>query len=202
MSQHNFPGVANELKLEAGKELFHGTLAAKFTHDLPGPNPGPIDYHHPPTPDEPAWFADNKKFALHAAVRFTKPGVQSEITLHSYSIYDRLHMMSLQTMDDLEIFMREQFQVESNFNGLAEGIVLADWSNVPAGLEGYALLQDTVRGEPEYVLLRAGLAKLRHEEALKVHVVPVDNNQSILVADGTDTVMATYTYDNGPGELV
>jgi hypothetical protein len=202
MSQHNFAGVANELKLESNKELFHGTLATEFTHDRPGPNPGPIHYHHPPTPDEPAWFADNEKFALHAAVRFTQPGVRSEITLHSYSIYGRLHMMSLRTMADLEIFMREQFQVESDFNGLAEGLVLANWSNFPTGLEGYALLEDTVRGEPEYVLFRAGLEKLRHKEARKIHVVPVDGMQSILVADGTNTVMATYTYDGGPGQLV
>lgn len=195
-------GVASDKYLEAGKLLFHGSLAQKFTHEYPpGPNPAPTHYIHPPHPDGPAWFADNEKFSLHAAIRFTEPGKPADIVLHSYQLKAKLHLMSLPDIDNFRIFMLEQFKVDAPFNGLAEGLELTRRA-ADTRLDGYALLKDTVRGEPEYVLYPDGLKQLRAYEPRTIHVLPTSKTQSKLVDAVSGKQIATYTYGNGPGVLV
>jgi len=200
-------GVADPLTLPEGKILFHGTLAPEFTHEyLEEAGPSPTHYVHPPTPDAPAWFADNEKFSLHAAVRFTKSGKASEIVLHSYRVSKPISMLSLADLESFRIFMQEQYHIEAPFNGLMEGLALAKFSNeVPgtvAWLEGYALLKDAVRGEPEYVLFPSGLKQLSQVEVRTINVVPKDKTHSTLVDASTGKLLAEYTYDGGPGVLV
>lgn len=195
-------GVATSLDLKAGHVLYHGTLASKFTHEYAcAGGPSPHHYTHPPTPDGPAWFADSEKFSLHAAVRFTRPGKPAEITVHSYDIYQSIGVMSLPTIEDFRIFMHEQFQMDAPFNGFAEGMAVAK-RVLDGGVGGYALMKDTVRGEPEYVLFEAGMRELRQREMKAVCVLPISENQSRLVEKDTGKQLALYTYGNGPGELV
>jgi len=195
-------GLADPLRLEEGKILFHGTLASKFTHEhLDKAGPSPAHYVHPLTPDGPAWFADSKKFSLHAAVRFTRPGQPAEIVLHSYRVKRPISMMSLPDMESFRIFMQEQHQVQASFNGIMEGLALAKFS-METNMGGYALLRDTVRGEPEYVLFELGLSKLYQIEVQTVRVVPIDQTHSALIDASTDQQLAHYTYNRGPGVLV
>jgi hypothetical protein len=195
-------GLADPLALEPGKVLFHGTLASEFTHEhLDKAGPSPIHYVHPPTPDSPAWFADNQKFSLHAAVRFTRPGKPAVIVLHAYRIQKSISMMSLPDMDNFRVFMQEQHNLHAPFNGIMEGLALAK-SSIESWLEGYAVLKDIVRGEPEYVLFQAGLKKLGQPETRTVNVVPTSPTRSVLVDASTGERLAEYTYNNGPGVLV
>jgi hypothetical protein len=195
-------GLADQLTLTPGKVLFHGTLAAEFTHEhLDKAGPSPIHYVHPPTPDAPAWFADNQKFSLHAAVRFTRPGQRAVIVLHAYQVRKAISMMSLPDMDNFRVFMREQHNLRAPFNGIMEGLALAKFSN-ESWLEGYAVLKDIVREEPEYVLFPSGLAKLGPPVTRTVNVVPITSTRSKLVDASTNEELAVYTYDGGPGVLV
>ena len=191
-------GVASPATLEADQVLYHGTLANEFVHRF---KPYPIHYKHPHTPDEPAWFANNEKFALHAAVRYTKPEKEAEIVLHTFHVYGRIHLMSLPDIENFRIFMQEQFQVYANVNGLMKALPLARRSIDWMGLDGYALLQDAVRGEPEYVLFVKGLSKLRAKDPRVVKVVPIDKTRSMLWDTSTGTQLGIYTYDDGPGAL-
>ncbi|KZM24088.1 hypothetical protein ST47_g4747 [Ascochyta rabiei] len=153
--------------------------------------------------DSPAWFADNRNFSLHAAMRFTVPGEEGEIVLHTYTVRKQLSMMSLPDIENFRVFMREMLGVNNlQVNGLMEGIVLARWSNEPMGLDGYALERDMVRGEPEYVLFQVGLARLNAHPSQVIRVLPIKGTQSSKLVDKkTGVHLATYTYDNGPGKL-
>jgi hypothetical protein len=81
--------------------------------------------------------ADNEKFSLHAAIRFTQPGQPAEIKLYTHQVRKAISMMSLPDMDNFRAFMRQQHNLRAPFNGIMEGLALAKFS-VESWLEGYA----------------------------------------------------------------
>jgi hypothetical protein len=199
-------GLTSELTLPRGKQLYHGSLAAEFTHEHSSrAGPSPYHYTHPPHPNAPAWFADNEKFALHAAVRFTTANQRSEIMLHSYTLYSDLLLWSVPNIEDFRIVMHEQFGVDAPVNGLAEGLVLAKEANaIDYRLGGYAMMEDMVRREPEYVLFDGGMRVLRYLGARTIRVEPITGTESKLydMSGANVREVATYTYEeDGPGHL-
>ncbi|KUJ07431.1 uncharacterized protein LY89DRAFT_691873 [Mollisia scopiformis] len=191
--------VADPLFLKPGMVLYHGSMADQFAHQEAG-GPSPTHYVHPPTPDGPAWFANNEKFSLHAAVRFTKPQEKATITLHTYTVKSEINMFSMPNMAAFKHLLKEQFKITANFNGIMEGLALAK-NSLESLLEGYALMEDTVRGEPEYVLFESGMKRLYNHKTQTVLVIPINAKQSNLVDEKTQKHIAVYTYFPPPGKL-
>jgi hypothetical protein len=200
-------GVAEITVLQKGTTLYHGSPAGEFTHEyLQQAGPSPYHYQHPPTPGSPAWFATNPLFSLHAAARFTKPNAQWTITLHTYRVSKDINLMSFQDMDDFRAFMSNLMQVKPTYNGKKEAIPLARQA-AESGLDGYLVLKDIVRDEPEYVLFESGLNKLTNPDPFTMRLVPVPGSKPPASRFGFDNnptgaTVATYQYTGGPGTLI
>jgi hypothetical protein len=200
------PGLAGHAVLPKGKVLYHGSPAEYFNwQDADGEKwgfPAPKHIIHPPDPTGPAWFADNVKFSLHAAVRYTKPNVRTEITLHEYTLDHPMDIMAFDDMDDMAAFLRDFHKKDATFNGFVEAATILNFG--AGGMRGYALTRDVVRGEPEYVLSNEGMRLLeRYPKSTTVTVYPIAKKESMLMATvkGKTTHLATYKYSEGPGKL-
>jgi hypothetical protein len=200
-------GVAETTVLKTGTKLFHGSPAGEFTHEyLASAGPSPTHYEHPPMPDAPSWFASNLLFSLHAAARFTKPDIQSTITLHTYEVAKDINLMSLQDMDDFKEFVVSLGQPRPTYNAVPQALPLAKLA-AQSSLDGYVVLKDIVREEPEYVLFDSGLKKLGKPAPFTIRLVPVPGSnpkRSRLVFDDNPhgAPLATYDYSGGPGRLL
>jgi hypothetical protein len=200
-------GVAEMTVLKAGTELFHGSPANEFTHDfLAAAGPSPTHFEHPPMPDAPAWFATNVLFSLHAAARFTPAGKQATFTLHTYTVAKDLKLYSLKDMDDFADFMVSMQQPRPTFNAKAQATPLAKLAS-GTDIDGYVVLKDIVRKEPEYVLFGSGLKKLSKPEPIRLKLVPVGGYQpprSNVYFDKSNpgAPLAAYEYSGGPGKLI
>jgi hypothetical protein len=198
-SKFNMHGVADQLALAQGTILYHGTMADKFVHQDSIGGPAPSHYIHPPTPDGPAWFAENIAFSLHAAIRFTSPNTHAEISLYEYTVRYPISMMSFENMDSFAEYLYEQHGITADTNDVIEAAAVAQ-RGMGTGLDGFALDEDVVRGERELVLWETGMARLGAPVIYPVSVVPVDETTSILV-DENEQHLGTYVYDGGVGEL-
>lgn len=201
-------GVAETAVLKPGTQLFHGSPAGEFTHAyLEQAGPSPYHYEHPPQPDAPAWFATNILFSLHAAARFTPPNQQATFTLHVYQVTKQIELMSFQDMQDFAAFMDDQHQMKNvTINGVREATPLAKRA-LGSALDGYVVLKDVVRQEPEYVLFGSGLAKLGAPEKFTLSLVPVPGKQPptskvTFQNKPNDAPLATYVYGQGPGKMI
>jgi hypothetical protein len=198
-SKSNMHGVADHLTLPQRTVLYHGTLADKFVHQDSIGGPAPSHYIHPPTPDGPAWFAENIAFSLHAAIRFTNPNTRAQISLYEYTVRYPISMMSFENMDSFAEYLYEQHGITADTNDVMEAAAVAQ-RGMDTRLDGFALDEDIVRGERELVLWETGMARLGAPVIHPVTVMPVDETTSILV-DEDGEHLGTYYYDEGVGEL-
>lgn len=142
--------------------FYHGTPVAEFVwfdQDRP--------VEHPRTPDGPAWFAFDEEFSVHAAVRLVRLQVDANnnllpaaLQLHRYRLSARTTGRLL-TCDTHAEFIQASRIRGNRMDGTeradsdlaADFCASANWGSAPVdAYDGYRILQDRVRGEPELIL--------------------------------------------------
>jgi hypothetical protein len=200
-SKSNMHGVADYFTLPQGTVLYHGTLADEFVHQESTAGPAPSHYIHPPTPDGPAWFAQNIAFSLHAAVRFTAPNTETEISLYEYTVRNPISMMSFENMASFRVYLEEQYGIHAVTNDVIAAAAVAQ-RGMGTRLNGFALDEDMVRRQRELVLWETGMARLGPPVIYRVTVVPnPDDEETSFLVDENNEHLGTYYYDGGVGHL-
>jgi hypothetical protein len=148
------------LNVAVGTTFVHGTGAAQFTNGAGAPQP---------TPTEPAFFARESRFSVHAGGR--RDG-QATTYLHNFVVTAALHLLRFPDFPAMRTYLRGfnagvlagtqcprchyvSHEHRSNTNEAA--LQLRDHH---PGVHGYLLDRDLVRAEPEYILFDAGLANI------------------------------------------
>lgn len=138
-------GNAGHVVLPAGTVLTHGTNVQQFLDAALLPQA---------TPDAPAWFAMGSRFSAHAGSR----GGDATTYLHNYNVTNNLNLVAFDDINDLSAYLQNAGHAATNVNGVAEAN-LVQLHN--AGVHGYKLDRDTVRGELEIILFANGVAALQ-----------------------------------------
>jgi hypothetical protein len=145
--------------------LYHGSPAALFDWRNTGLNPPP-PFGHPDSPDGPAWFALNKTFSLHAAVRYTVGTTIPSVTLHVYKVVQQGGIAAL-VCDD-----HESFHAATEI-AVDDDVTMADTFCKTVAKDqynAYEIRRDQVRHEPEVIICHpAQVIKLASSETWTVH---------------------------------
>jgi hypothetical protein len=175
--------------------LYHGSPAALFDWRNTGLNPPP-PFGHPDSPDGPAWFALNKAFSLHAAVRYTVGTAIDSITLYTYRVSQQGGIAALICDDHLSFKAVTQIAIDDDVEMAKTfcATLAKDQYNA------YEILQDQVRHEPEVIICHpAGVIKRAASEVWTVH-----HNGPIHVIgrfDGNNTPLEAYALDLSNNDL-
>ena len=170
--------------VKAGGMLWHGTDVAQFQDRSPGAAPGAVTRF--PTP--PAWFAGDPAFSAHVSA-FLHPSARTY--MNAYTATQDLVLLAFDDCADLNAYLGRKAD-EHNEDAAAKA-VLARVGN----RDGYMLAADAKRGQPEYVLFAAGLAKLRFEDQL-----PFEERETRFDQGPGEDRPRKHTYQGAPwGEL-
>lgn len=129
-----------------GAVIYHGAPVGMFTWQNPGLNPAP-PFSHPSNPDGPAWFAGNWQFSVHAGIRYLLG--QSDVTmyLYQYQLKQTIATLTCETHADFSKQTGISFA-----NGDFDAAVDFCKNKAPFQYNGYVILKDQVREEPELIL--------------------------------------------------
>ena len=141
-------GVPGRHVLASGGMIFHGSDIATFTGSNQRGATG--------VPNAPAWLTGDPEFAMHAPIMM-HPSARAY--LHNFTARRDITLLAFDDCADLEAYLENNGKPASGGNiGMdAKGVKQLNGE----ACEGYLVEKDKGRGQPEYVLFAAGLAKLK-----------------------------------------
>ncbi len=172
--KNNFMGVGVERpfvekEIPVGVSLVHGSNFSELLDDYGNPQD---------CPDANAVFAYNSEFSIHVGLLRSdeQRGILEEanislplddVFLYNYKVVEPIKVVEFSDFEMLRTFIRLQtgFDYEENFPRVAEE-VFALFPEV----EGFVVLEDVLRSEPEVVLNERGLSKVSRQFKTQLQV--------------------------------